>query len=124
MISERHSLRKNSCFCKILAISNVIRIRSSNVMGSNCEAVVCRLLLDDRRDRVDPLDFFRFSKLGTTYLLDVTPDSQLTDRGRRAGRFSFVGECKDSSGVCIGKLYREAGFLFFKVSSCFFKKNV
>jgi hypothetical protein len=36
--------------------------------------------MDVRRDKTGALDFLRFSKLGTTYLLDATPDNQLAGR--------------------------------------------
>lgn len=70
----------------MFAISNVIRIRSSSVMGSNCEAVVNMLSMDERREKEGAACFFFFSRLGTTYLLAVISESQLEGRLMRAGR--------------------------------------
>lgn len=69
-------------------------MRSSSVMGSNCEAVVSILSLEDLRENEGAADFFLFSKLGTTYLLEATPDSQL------AGLFTNGGRCgRDTPNV-------------------------
>lgn len=67
----------------------MIRIRSSNVIGSNCDAVVSILSTDDRRDTEGDISFF-FSRLGTKWLLAVTVDSQLQGRLTILGRFGGV----------------------------------
>lgn len=83
-----------------MAISKVIRIRSSNVIGSNCEAVVNILSLEERRENDGGANFFLFSKLGTRYLLDATSDNQLEGRltnGGRLGRDALPESCEIGS---------------------------
>lgn len=66
-------------------------------MGSNCEAVVSMLSLEDRREKEGATAFLRFSRLGTTYLLEATPASQLL------GRFTSGGRC----GRGVGNVWPE-----------------
>lgn len=74
----------------MLANSNVMRMRSSSEIGSNCDAVVIMLSTDERRDIEGELAAFFFASEGTRCSAVVSVDSQLelVGRCRTPGRVS------------------------------------